>query len=183
MNRFTGINSIEGCILYDCRQSRARLAARAGAAPLGGAGGSGESGGAVSGLELANTERPGLGWRGKPPPRHCSPQVSPGPSPACCLINGLTGEISGGERLSPGSTASTHPLSSRSRPPPGCWGDGSQGGASSRVLASHDGGQESWYTLLVWGQIRSWPLLSIHRVMNGAVVVHPSCNWIEKKCP
>ena len=118
-----------------------------------------------------------------PPPRHCTtPQVR-WALPCCCLINGLTGEISGGERLSPGSTASTHPLSSRSRPPPGCWGDWSQGGASSRVLASHDGGQESWYTLLVWGQIRSWPLLSIHRVMNGAVVVHPSCNWIEKKCP
>ena len=37
-----------------------------------------------------------------PPPRHCTtPQVR-WALPCCCLINGLTGEISGGERLSPG---------------------------------------------------------------------------------
>ena len=144
MNRFTGINSIEGCILYDCRQSRARVAALGGGARSrslarrdrrSGRRGAENWEDLVGRLRLTSGPCP-------PPPRHCTtPQVR-WALPCCCLINGLTGEISGGERLSPGFHTSFH----HHLHPQGVHlgGGRSQGGASSRVLASHDGGQKSW---------------------------------------
>ena len=121
------------------------------------------------------------------PAQTLQPTGEVGPALPACLINGLTGEISGGERLSPGF----HTPSSTSQESTPCLTVGVTGakeGQAGEFLPPMMGVRSRGIHFLFGREIRSYQplplLLSIHpRYEWTGGAVHPSSKWIAKKCP